>query len=147
MCMDCEYDVTWPIIYGGNTTGGVNGGGTYLLTSPFNGPCELAVLGFFPVAAGSCTAYLSPSKGSGVDMSQIGATSVAGPQGTPGMYFDGSATPGIGLSPVFFPVDGSCTLFVNNGAVLINCIWRRKKSNTSGQFMRRAIPAEGTTNG
>jgi len=146
MC-ECEYDVTWPVIYGGLATGGPNSNGNYQINSPFGGPAELCVLSAFPVAAGSCTAYLSPSKALATDTSQIAATSIAGNQGTQGYYFDGSATPGVAFPAVFFPVDGSCSLVISNGGVLLTCIWRRKKSNTSNTMMRRALPGEGTTNG
>lgn len=139
MC-DCEYTYSWPIIYGGNV-------GDYQLVSPFNGPAEMAVLAFFPTAAGSCSAFISPSKNKAGDSSSIAATSLAGTQGTPGFYFDGSATAGIGFSPVFWPIDGSCSMVISNGGALVTCIWRRKLKNTSSHNLAKALPAEGTTNG
>lgn len=137
-----DYEYTWPIMYGG-------GVGNYRLESPFNGPSELAVLSFYPTAAGSCTAYLSPSKNLPTDTSAIAATGIAGTQGTPGIYFDGSATPGIGFGPLFWPVDGACTLRVDNGSALICCVWRRRRKPTqsAGNRYAKAFDEEAVTNG
>lgn len=145
-----EWQVSFPMLFGGPSNGGPNSNGVYQIIPPWNGACEMIIIGISTGGSAGGAAYISQALTPSTQ-SSIATSGLAGNTGTPGIYIDGNVP--FQMFGVWFPIDGPLGLYVvgNNNGILVNCIFRRRRSSGQprrmGEIFQPPAPTSVVTSG